>query len=167
MLGLTRSKRGAPQPASGLLRPVGRGRDSTARLLPALPLAPRARRRSQAHRPMPAPLTPPAPRERQHSMAQRFAIMPPRPASRALAPGLAKAQRFAFARPCAHKPDAEHRACKIPIRPDNRRSSGSPAESSCPAPTVAGEGMPLATARSCPRRRSACWRLPKPLHAAR
>lgn len=39
----------------------------------------------------------------------------------------------------AHKPDAAHRACKIRIRPDNRRSSGPPNESSCPAPAVTGK----------------------------
>ncbi len=40
----------------------------------------------------------------------------------------------------AHKPDAAHRACKIRIRPDNRCSSSSPNESSCPAPAVTGKG---------------------------
>lgn len=40
----------------------------------------------------------------------------------------------------AHKPDMRHRACKIRIRPDSRRSSGSPNESSCPAPAVTGKG---------------------------
>lgn len=56
--------------------------------------------------------------------------------------GGADAQRFAFARSFAHNPDAGHRACKIRIRPDSRRSSGSPPESSCPTPFVAGEGTP-------------------------
>lgn len=51
----------------------------------------------------------------------------------------------------AHKPDARHRACKILIRPDNRRSSGSPPESSCPLlPSRGGarRSLLLAPARS-------------------
>ena len=126
------------------LRPVGHCGGSPGRLLRALPLATRIRNAPHGSPFGTAPLTPPAPRERLHSMGRH-----PFPSFRRVARrGLSLLLRSMAARirhhcASAHKPDAGHRACKIPIR----------AHTNLLAPRRCGAGMgePFATARSRPR----------------
>lgn len=114
------------------LRPVGCGGRSTVRLHRTLPLATRIRNAPHGSPSGYAPLTPPVPRERLHSMAQRFAIISPCRASRALASAPFDG--------CTHSPSLCIRSqarCRAPCLQDTDSCAH---ESTCPAPVRRGDG---------------------------
>ena len=148
--------------AGGARRSGPRQAGPSARLPAGLPLAARPRNAPHGSPSGAAPLTPPAARERLHSMAQRFAIIPPCRAPRALA--LASLDGSPWVAIAAH-PLTSSMQGTVLARYGFVRTTVVPPVSQpnhlAPLLPSRGRGAPLATARSRLRLQSACCRLPR------